>query len=124
MQQRGCGEALLTIWNVCQESPSGFSGGALDDLEAQRLLGGRRSQRVLVVGDPLARGRGEDVVATAAFGAAEPQSAQLLVELVGIDAIVGRVASGRARRGRATAGGGGRVHSVETDGFVVKRAMV
>lgn len=61
---------------------------------------------------------------TTAFGIAEPQSTQLLVEAIDIDAIVGRVASTRGRRRGVAVGGGGRMHSVETDGFVLNGAML
>jgi hypothetical protein len=77
---------------------------SLDDLEAQSLLRGRRSQGILIFPDTLTGSRRS----TASGAGPEAQTAELLVELISIDAlerVETDVVDDRARRGTAGACG-------------------
>lgn len=99
----------LTIRDVCQlHAVSNIASRALNDPEAQRLSGSRGRQGIFVIRDSLA---GSGV--SEGLDGAKAQSAQLLVELISVDSVVG-IAASRLRRGAA---GTARVDAVEAVGF-------
>ena len=77
---------------------------SVDDLEAQGLLRGRRSQGILIFPDALT-GSGRS---TASGAGPQAQTAELLVEMISIDAlerVATGVVDGRERRGTVGACG-------------------
>lgn len=118
-------DSELTIGDISQKCPSGFS-RTLNDFEAQRLLGSRRGQRILVVDDSLARYRISSLAVIGAFATcAMIQATQALVELVDIHGVdIDRVAADGARARRGAAGGASGANTVQAVGIVLSKAIL